>query len=92
MTKKILLLAAALGGATPALAAPEPTQFTRDGVRYEYRVETRGEHQLLVGRVLSTGEPFELRVAPNGWVRGRVGDRPVLFRTSAGKAAALASR
>jgi len=69
--------------ATPAMAE----SFTRDGETYTYEVKESGGDQLIVGRNLSAGQNFTLRVR-NGRVSGRYNGSAVNFSTSAGVAVA----
>ena len=77
-TKIIIAAAIAALGSTVGMAHGTPTRFVRDGVTYEYVSEMHGNRQVIVGRTLSTGEPFRLVVA-NGHVHGFASGAPVSF-------------
>jgi len=68
--------------ATPAMAET----FTRDGQSYEYDVRTIGNAQLIVGKNISTGEAFRLRVK-GGAVSGNYAGSAIRFKTAAPMAA-----
>ncbi|MDF0489039.1 hypothetical protein PX554_12925 [Sphingomonas sp. H39-1-10] len=90
---KTLLLAASLFAAvsTPALAdtAPQHT-FTRDGDTYVYTTKQVAGRTIISGRVLNTGDTFELAVRGNR-VTGFTGRREVAFNVPAASARAVAS-
>ena len=80
---KFLLPLLALTAAAPAFATVNasqiaPISFERDGVAYVGTVETRGEMQLINGREVQTGRPFQL-VVRNGRVSGTYGDTLVNY-------------
>ena len=71
----ILVLAPA---AAPA-AAQAPTAFERDGTRFEYVSRVQGDVVRITGTVVQSGERFDLKVRPNGRVRGEFGNQSVSF-------------
>lgn len=74
------LLAASV--AVPAVAAPTVHSFERDGDRYEYTADRAADGSIVLnGRVLNTGDRFQLRVA-NRAVIGRMGRSDVSFSVS----------
>lgn len=80
---KFLLPLFALTVAAPALAttnstAATPISFERDGVAYVGTVETKGSAQLISGREVESGRPFEL-VVRNGHVSGTYAGSPVSY-------------
>lgn len=75
----ILITAAALLTAVPALAESAPEQsFERDGMTYTYKVATSGSRTIVSGP-RSDGKRFALTIA-NGKVSGTSGGMPVAFR------------
>lgn len=79
---KFLLPLLALTVAAPAFAAPAaqvaPISFERDGISFIGTVETRGELQLISGREVQSGRPFDL-VVKKGRVSGTYGDARVSY-------------
>jgi len=77
----ILITAAALLTAVPALAESTPVQsFERDGMTYIYKVATSGARTIVSGRS-SDGKRFALTIV-NGKVSGTSGGMPVSFRVA----------
>ncbi|ATE64770.1 hypothetical protein [Rhizorhabdus dicambivorans] len=76
--KKILAFAI-LGSiaAMPAMAE----SFTRDGISYTYTTKAVGDATIISGKVVNSGESFELKVKGSR-VWGKMGASPVSFRTA----------
>ncbi len=97
MTKFLIPALGLLALATPVFAdTSAPVTFMKDGDSYQYTVSEHKGVQIIQGKVLSTGEPFTLRVA-GGRASGDVGGREVSFSlaevpTGVAAATALSSR
>ena len=79
---KLLFSVAAFAIAAPAMAAPEPIQFERDGIRYVATVETVGAVTIIKGVEAESGKRFQLRLV-NGHVAGQYGLYDVSYNVSA---------
>jgi len=79
---KLVLFAASIALAAPALAAPEaattPIHFERDGVAYVGTMSERDGVRYLSGREIHGTRTFELQVS-NGWVTGYYGGDSVAY-------------
>jgi hypothetical protein len=94
MTKfvSVLLSTVLVSSFSAAVAAEPASSFSRDGETYSYVIAEKNNVTVINGKVLSTGQPFTLRVR-NGHVAGFVGTSLVSFDLPAfGKALQTAAR
>lgn len=72
--------------AAPAMAE----SFTRDGQTYEYKITSLADAKLITGKVISTGQPFRLKVSGDR-VSGYFASKSVRFRVAGAEATVRAA-